>query len=118
MIGRHFPEVGDRLYNLLELAENPGQSELLLASIEQRSRNLKHVPFASAVRMQDGWRYARYAVLPLLFIGALWLTGKGLDFLDSYQRVVDYRTAYEPPLHSLSAWSTRNSGRGRIRRLP
>ncbi|EAR16593.1 hypothetical protein RB2501_06825 [Robiginitalea biformata HTCC2501] len=97
MIGRHFPEVGDRLYNLLELAENPGQSELLLASIEQRSRNLKHVPFASAVRMQDGWRYARYAVLPLLFIGALWLTGKGLDFLDSYQRVVDYRTAYEPP---------------------
>lgn len=97
LIGRHFPEVGDRLYNLLELAENPAQSELLLASIEQRSETLKHVPFARAVRMQDGWRYARYAVLPLLFMGVLWLTGKGLDFLDSYQRVVDYRTAYQPP---------------------
>ena len=35
LIGKHFKEVGDKLYNLLDLAEDKEQSELLLASIQQ-----------------------------------------------------------------------------------
>lgn len=97
LIGKHFPEVGDRLYNLLELAEDPRQTELLVASIEQRSRAMRNVPFSKAVSMADGLRYGRYALLPLAIILMLWVTGKGLDFLQSYQRVVNYRMAYEPP---------------------
>ncbi|MGB5822267.1 MAG: hypothetical protein WBG90_22485, partial [Saonia sp.] len=34
LIGKHFSEVGDKLYNLLDLAEDAETSELLLASIE------------------------------------------------------------------------------------
>ena len=97
LIGAHFPHVGDRLYNLLDLADQREKSELLLASIAQRSEQLKGIPFKQAVRIQDGLRYARLALIPLVLVAGLWISGKGLDFLQSYKRVVNYRTAYEAP---------------------
>ena len=42
LIGKHFPEVNDKLYNLLDLLEDQNRSELLLASIEQRSHALSN----------------------------------------------------------------------------
>lgn len=48
LIGRHFPEVGDKLSNLLELAQNRDKSELVMASMEQRSLNLSPIPFSRA----------------------------------------------------------------------
>jgi hypothetical protein len=97
LIGRHFPEVNDRLYNLLELAESREKTELLLASVEQRSRALQTVPFPQAVKMGEAWKYWRYAGIPLALIALIWISGKGLDFMRSYERVVNYRVAYEPP---------------------
>ena len=97
IIGRHFSDVSDRLYNLLELAENRERTELLLASIEQRSQDLMKVPFQRAVNMKEGYQYARYAVMPLLLILLIWLSGRGVDFLKSYERVVKYDLAFEPP---------------------
>ena len=40
IIGRHFPEVNDKLLNVLQLKEDSKESELLLASIEQKSEEL------------------------------------------------------------------------------
>jgi len=97
LIGTHFPEVSDKLFNLLELSENTERSELLLASIEQRSRELARIPFHRAVRMQEAYRFSRYAAIPLLAGVVIWLTGNGLGFLNSYQRVVNYEMAYEAP---------------------
>jgi hypothetical protein len=97
LIGRHFPEVGDRLFNLLELAENPDKSDLLLASIEQRSVALAPVPFQMAVQMKEAYRYSKYALLPIVLLALIWVSGNGMDFLSSYQRVVNYDLAYDPP---------------------
>lgn len=36
IIGNHFPEVSDRLLNLLQLSENENSSALLLAGIETK----------------------------------------------------------------------------------
>ncbi len=97
LIGMHFPEVSDKLYNLLELADNTDRSELLLASIEQRSKDLSPVPFQLAVQMKEAYKYSKYALLPLAIIGLIWLSGNGLEFINSYKRVVNYDLAYEPP---------------------
>lgn len=97
LIGKHFPEVNDKLLNLLELADNPEKSELLLASIEQRSKDLTPVPFQKAIQMGEAYRYSKYTLIPIVFIGLIWLTGNGLDFFNSYKRVVNYDLAYEPP---------------------
>lgn len=97
IIGEHFPEVKDKLLNVLQLKQDTHQSELLLAGIEQKSVELKPVPFASAVDFRVNLKYLKYAVLPGLLILAVVATGNSNLFADSYTRVVNYSTAYEPP---------------------
>lgn len=97
IIGSHFPEVNDKLLNVLQLKDNAVQSELLLASIEQKSSELKPIPFKLAINFKDNVKYLKYAAIPVLIIGLSYLSGKIDWFSDSYERVVNYKTAYEPP---------------------
>ncbi len=97
LIGKHFPKVNDKLYNLLELAENSRASELLLASIEQRSKKLGDVPFTKAIDFKESYTYVKYALIPLLIIGFIWISGNIVDFFNSYNRVVNYDVAFEKP---------------------
>ena len=49
IIGSHFPEVQDKLLNVLQLKENVNNSDLILASINQKSEELAPIPFLKAV---------------------------------------------------------------------
>lgn len=97
LIGKHFPEVGDKLQNLLDLANDTNQSELLLASIQQRSESLNEVPFARAIDLNENVKYLKYLAIPVLVIVLIWISGNLSEFFGSYTRVVNYDTAYEPP---------------------
>ncbi|MEO0528681.1 MAG: DUF4175 family protein, partial [Bacteroidota bacterium] len=97
LIGIHFPEVADKLYNLLDLAEDGDRSELLMASIEQRSRSLDTIPFSEAISFKDNVKYIKYLAIPGLIFCAIWLSGNLSSFFGSYERVVNYDLAYEPP---------------------
>ncbi|WP_353777127.1 DUF4175 family protein [Winogradskyella sp. 3972H.M.0a.05] len=97
IIGNHFPEVNDKLLNVLQLNKNKSESELLIASIEQKSSELKPVPFKLAVNFKDNVKYLKYAAIPILIILVSYISGKIDWFSDSYERVVNYQTAYEPP---------------------
>ncbi|WP_422861836.1 hypothetical protein [Flagellimonas sp. W118] len=97
LIGKHFPNIDDKLYNLLELSENNNKSELLLASIEQKSHDLSKFRFANAIDFKDSLGYIKYAVIPLIILGIVWISGNIVDFVNSYTRVVNYDVAYEQP---------------------
>jgi len=97
LIGKYFPEVNDKLLNVLQLENNSDQSELLLASISQKSKELSPVPFKSAVNFNTSLKYFKYAAFPILIILAIILTGNSSIFSESYTRVVHYNRAYEPP---------------------
>ncbi|MDO6818143.1 hypothetical protein Q4597_03140 [Zobellia sp. 1_MG-2023] len=97
LIGKHFPEVGDKLYNLIDLGEDKDQSELLLASIEQRSRNMSVVPFTNAVDFRENLKYVNYLAIPAVIVLVIWVSGNLKPFFGSADRVVNYRLAYEPP---------------------
>jgi len=97
LIGKHFSQVDDKLYNLLELSENPNRSDLLMASIEQRSKSLGTVPFSEAINFKESYRYAKYIIIPLVLLGFIWVTGNIVSFFNSYDRVVNYDLAYERP---------------------
>ncbi len=97
LIGKHFPEVGDKLLNLLDLSEDANQSELLLASIKQRSDNLSTIAFTKAVDFKENLKYLRYLVIPALLILVIWSSGNINEFFSSFNRVVNYDVAYEPP---------------------
>lgn len=97
IIGNHFPEVNDKLLNILQLKANQTESELLLASIEQKSAQLHPIPFKLAVNFKSNLKYLKYAAIPVVILFLTFLTGHFNWFSDSYERVVNYKTAYEPP---------------------
>lgn len=97
IIGSHFTDVNDKLLNLLQLSEDGTSSDLLLASIEQKSEELSPVPFKKAINFTSNKKYLRYALLPILVFALASLINKKNWFSESYERVVNYNTAYEPP---------------------
>lgn len=97
IIGNHFPQVSDKLLNVIQLNQNRRESELLAASIDQKATELQPVPFQSAVNFRKNTKYLKYAAIPV-FIFILFSALGGLEiFSSSYSRVVNYDTAYEPP---------------------
>ncbi|WP_245583400.1 DUF4175 family protein [Salinimicrobium terrae] len=97
IIGRHFPEVNDKLLNLLQLNNNDRKTDLLIASIDQKAGELRPVPFSMAVDLRKNVPYLKYAAIPLIIIILVVLSGRTEVFSGSYERVVNYKTAYEPP---------------------
>ncbi|MFD2100174.1 hypothetical protein [Flagellimonas iocasae] len=97
IIGKHFPEVDDKLLNLLELSDNPQKSDLLLASIEQRAQRLGPVPFTEAIDFKESYKYGKYVLIPLGLLAFIWISGNIVSFFNSYERVVNYDLAYEKP---------------------
>ncbi len=97
IIGNYFPEVNDKLLNVLQLKEYSKESELLLASIEQKSLELNPIPFKLAINFKSNLKYLKYAAIPLLIILFSFISGKYNWFSNSYERVVNYKTAFEPP---------------------
>ncbi len=75
IIGTHFAEVKDKLLNTLQLRDlalqDPARRELIEASIAQRSRELKPVPFANAIDLRRNTRYLRFALPPLAVLVVL-----------------------------------------------
>ncbi len=97
IIGNHFPQVNDKLLNVIQLNQNRRESELLAASIDQKAKELQPVPFKSAVNFKKNAKYLKYAAIPVL-VFLLFSALGGMDiFSSSYKRVVHYDTAFEPP---------------------
>lgn len=97
IIGTHFPEVNDKLLNVIQLSRNKEKSELLTASIDQKANELRPIPFTSAIRFGENLKYLKYVAIPVL-IFVLYSSLGGSDiFSSSYTRVVNYDVAYEPP---------------------
>ncbi|MFH4969260.1 DUF4175 family protein [Gaetbulibacter sp. M240] len=97
IIGNQFPEVNDKLLNVLQLHESAAQSELVLASIDQKAIALEPIPFRNAINLKGNIKYLKYTVIPLVIVLLVWISGNLSWFSDSYTRVVHYKTAYEPP---------------------
>ncbi|RIV44637.1 hypothetical protein [Flagellimonas pelagia] len=97
LIGKHFPNVDDKLLNLLELSDSNEKTDLLLASIEQRARGLKPIPFAQAVDFKQSYSYAKYVVIPVVLLAFIWISGNIVSFFNSHERVLHYNLAYEKP---------------------
>ncbi len=97
IIGNHFPEVQDKLLNVLQLKENAGESDLILASIGQKSTELAPISFVKAIDFKQNKKYLKYAGIPFLIFLITILTGINKSLTHSLNRVVHHRTSYNPP---------------------
>ena len=115
IIGRHFPEVSDKLLNLLQLmgtengerrtengerrtenGERRTENDLLVAAISQKTAELRPVPFLSAINLKGNRRYLKYALPPLAVLLVLLLAAPR-TLTGPSKRIVNYRTVYEKP---------------------
>lgn len=100
LVGKHFPEIKDKLLNVLQLNnvhENQTFShELLVAGIEQKSKELSPFSFTKAVNFNINKRYLKFLIPPsvivlvVLFVSPTVLTNPS-------KRIVNYSTFYEKP---------------------
>jgi len=97
IIGNHFNEVGDKLTNFLQLSQDRNQSELLLASIEQKAATLQPIPFGNAINLGKNKKYLPLAVIPILFFLFFLISGKGEILSQSFNRVVNFKQQFTPP---------------------
>ncbi len=97
IIGNHFPEVDDKLLNVLQLNQESRESELLMASIEQKAADLQPIPFKLAINFKNNAKYLKYLAIPLIIWLFTLISGNNDIFKNSLDRVVHYKTAYEPP---------------------
>ena len=100
IIGDHFTDVKDKLLNILQLraqAESKtDQKDLILASIDQKSDNIKIVPFKSAINLRQNRKYLRYALPPLLLLLIILFTAPSL-ISDSATRLIKNNEDFKKP---------------------
>lgn len=95
-IGEYFPDIKDKLTNLLQLEKlSDSQNQLIAASITQKTEGIKLVPFEKAVETKRNRKYLKYLLYPgvailliLLFIPSL--------FTESTTRIINYEKEFVP----------------------
>lgn len=99
IIGKHFSNVQDKLLNVLQLQRLSGtgsaeQNLLLEAGIDQKIRELKPVPFTSAVDFSENKRYVKYALVPVLLITVILFSAPSI-ITDGTKRLVKHSEYFE-----------------------
>jgi hypothetical protein len=97
IIGNHFTEVSDKLTNFLQLSNDKNQSELLLASIEQKANSLQPIPFGNAINFKTNRKYLPLAIIPILFFAFFYVSGNSKMLSQSLNRVVHFQEQFSPP---------------------
>ncbi|WP_101472002.1 DUF4175 family protein [Flavobacterium lindanitolerans] len=97
IIGSHFSEVNDKLKNFLQLSNDSNQSELLLASIDQKAQTLNPIPFGNAINFKGNIKFLPWAFIPILFFVFFMISGNSDMITQSFNRVVRYNERFSPP---------------------
>jgi hypothetical protein len=98
-IGAFFPEIKDKLTNTLQLhATNTdsANNDLILASIQQKTKELNTFTFARAIDISENRKYLRY-VLPPIFLIIILLVVIPTLLTESANRIIKYNNQFLEP---------------------
>jgi hypothetical protein len=97
IIGEHFPQVKDKLLNVLQLKNDAtvGDHSLIDAAIKQKTAELTPIPFASAIDLSKNTRYLRYVIVPILLYAIVYIIAPSM-ISDSSKRVLYYNQTFKP----------------------
>jgi hypothetical protein len=98
LIRRHFPDIDDKLLNLLELRTFSSASEnaLLAAAIQKKTEELAPIPFARAINLKVNWKLARYLAIPVLLFLLLGVVMPDV-LTNGTTRLLNYNQEFIPP---------------------
>ncbi|MFY0600949.1 MAG: hypothetical protein JXR03_14840 [Cyclobacteriaceae bacterium] len=97
-IGGFFPNIDDKLLNLLELDEiNHNEESLISASIRQKEESLKVVDFSKAVNLKVNMKYLYGFVATVLLLGLLSFINP-TAITGSTKRIIQFQNDFEKPM--------------------
>ncbi len=96
IIGRHFQNVQDKLLNALlleEMAQQHPDNILLVASIEQKSKELAPIPFNTVIRLKENIRFLKWLIPPAILTLFILIFVPDL-FQSSTKRIIHYNQSF------------------------
>jgi hypothetical protein len=95
-IGSYFPEIQDKLLNVLQLQEvHANSSDLLQASIAQKANGMANYQFTEAIDLSYNRKYLKYLFIPFFIILGIFAFQKDF-FTQSTGRIVNYNETFVP----------------------
>ena len=64
-IGLYFPQIKDKLLNILQLQKHGVSNALVIAGVEQKANLLKNITFSDAIKLEENRRYLRWLAIPI-----------------------------------------------------
>lgn len=99
IVGQHFPEISDKLLNILQLkkqADAAVSRELVEASINQKAAQLSVIPITNAVDLRSNRKYLKY-LIPIAAVGGLVLLFSPSVFTDASERLLQPTKPFSKP---------------------
>lgn len=99
VIGKHFPEVNDRILNILELSDgkySKASADLIIASIRQKLEEVKFFHFFEAIDRRRTLRRLPLIIIPFLFLLVMGFTMPEV-LLNPLERISHYNIEYVKP---------------------
>ena len=98
LIGKHFPEIEDKLINILELNEIDSFSkELINASIDKKYAEIKSFSFQKAVDWTKTIKYLKISSFPILILLLIFFSGNTKIISQASNRLINYNEQFSPP---------------------
>ncbi len=100
IIGKHFSDVQDKLLNVLQLQQTATQQlasnsyQLLEASVNQKTKELKPFPFTAAVDLSENKKFLKYVLFPVLLITIILFVSPRI-ISDGTKRLVKHDAFFE-----------------------
>src|SRR5690554_3259532 len=99
IIGKYFPEIEDKLLNVLQLKHSDYHSEskeLINASVEQKTKEISIIPFSKAINLGKNKKYIPYGLAASLVILAIFLYAPQV-FTEASNRWSQPNVTFQPP---------------------
>lgn len=94
LIGTYFPNVSDKLLNLLQLTSQ-NNSALAEAGIVQKAMSMQDIEFENAIDLKSNRKYLKYLLIPFGVIVLLLIFNSGI-FTESTKRIVQFNQEFSP----------------------
>lgn len=96
LIGDYYPEINDKLLNLIQLQDQNSETSLVQASIEQKTTLLLPFEFNQAISFKQLTKVVKWAVIPLVF--AIIIAAFNNQILtQGTKRIVQYNQTFTTP---------------------
>jgi len=93
-IGRYFPDIKDKLLNILQLQkQTAGNRRLIEAGIQYKSLQLSDIRFDRAINLKENLRYIRYLFIPFLIVVGFALIKPGI-ITEPTKRILHFNQEY------------------------